>query len=104
MPTALRASVWSWPDRGVKPVELGAEVESSSAETLPRWYFTVRTLINNRLPISAFDRPGRRAITVSWGQCMAGRDGALAGGLASSLQLAPGSLGERLDGHRSSRS
>jgi hypothetical protein len=35
------------------------EVMSSLAKTLPRWYFTVRTLMYNRLPISWFDRPSR---------------------------------------------
>ena len=41
---------------------------ASLAKTLPRWDWTVRALMNNRLPISGFDSPSRasRAITASW--------------------------------------
>jgi DinB superfamily len=44
------------------------ELMSSLVNTLPRWYFTVRELMNNRAPISGSDRPVRAslAITASW--------------------------------------
>lgn len=92
MPTALRAtSVWSWPGRGAGPVELGAGVDVQLGEDVSQVYFTVRTLMNNRLRISAF-RPSRasRTIRVSWGQCTEGRDGALraVSPVASSSRLA----------------
>ena len=76
---------------------------ASLAKTLPRWYWTVRALMNNRVPISGFDSPSRasRAITASWAiSSPRGLDGALAGGLAGGQQLAAGPLGERLDAHR----
>jgi hypothetical protein len=58
----LRATTaWSWPGRGVGPVELGAGVDVQLGEDIAHVYFTVRTLMNNRLPISAFDRPSRAA-------------------------------------------
>jgi hypothetical protein len=31
----------------------------SLVKTLRRWYWTVRALMNNRAPISGFDRPSR---------------------------------------------
>jgi hypothetical protein len=44
------------------------EVMASLANTLPRWYLTVRELVNSRAPISEFDRPSRasRATWASW--------------------------------------
>ena len=45
------------------------ELISSLVKTLPRWYWTVRALMNNRAPISGFDKPARAscAIWASWG-------------------------------------
>jgi hypothetical protein len=31
-------------------------------KTLPRWYWTVRALMNSRAPISGFDSPSRAAL------------------------------------------
>jgi hypothetical protein len=44
------------------------ELMPSLAKTLPRWYWTVRALMNSRAPISGFDRPSRasRATCASW--------------------------------------
>jgi hypothetical protein len=55
---SLARTWWSWP----------RELMASLAKTLARWYWTVRALMNNRLPISEFDSPSRasRAITASW--------------------------------------
>jgi hypothetical protein len=43
------------------------EPMANLAKTLPRWYWTVRALMNSRLPISGFERPSRasRAIRAS---------------------------------------
>jgi hypothetical protein len=62
----------------------------------------VRALMDSRLPISGFDSPrGQpRDHGLLGGQLLARLDGAFAGGLAGGLQLAAGSLGERLDAHR----
>src|ERR1700722_16993744 len=40
----------------------------SLAKTLPRWYWTVRVLMNSRAPICGLDRPSRasRATWASW--------------------------------------
>ena len=45
------------------------ELMPSLVKTLPRWYWTVRALMNSCAPISGFDRPSRasRAIWVSCG-------------------------------------
>src|SRR5579859_6375465 len=44
------------------------ELTPSLVKTLPRWYWTVRVLMNRREPISGLDRPSRasRATCASW--------------------------------------
>src|SRR6266566_3052884 len=44
------------------------EAMPSLAKMLPRWYWTVRALMNSRVPISGFDSPSRasRAMWASW--------------------------------------
>ena len=44
------------------------EAMPSLVKTLPRWYWTVRALMNSRVPISGLDSPSRasRAIWASW--------------------------------------
>ena len=79
------------------------ELMPSLANTLCRWYSTVRGLMNSWAPISGFESPSRasRAICASWAVSSSLRlDRALAGGLAGGQQLARGALGERLGAHR----
>ena len=79
------------------------ELMSSLMKTLRRWYWTVRGLMNSRVPISGFESPSRasRAIWASWAVSSSRvSTRALAGGLAGGQQLAAGPLGERLDAHR----
>src|SRR5690242_17812533 len=45
----------------------------SLVKTLRRWYWTVRELMNSRLPISGLDRPSRsRATRASWNMAPSG--------------------------------
>ena len=79
------------------------ELMSSLVKTLRRWYWTVRGLMNSRVPISGFESPSRasRAIWASWAVSSSRvSTRALADGLARGQQLARGALGERLDAHR----
>ena len=41
---------------------------ASLVKTLPRWYWTVRALMNSRAPISGLDRPSRASLATwaSW--------------------------------------
>ena len=76
---------------------------SSLANTLCRWYWTVRGLMNSRAPISGFESPSRasRAICASCAVSSSrGLDAALARRLAGGQQLARGAVGERLRAHR----
>jgi len=43
------------------------ELMPNLVKTMRKWYWTVRALMNNRVPISGFDRPSRasRAIWAS---------------------------------------
>ena len=81
------------------------ELMSSLVNTLPRWYLTVRALMNSRAPISGFDSPSRasRAIRASWAVSSSARLGsALAGGLAGG-RAAPAGRARRTPPSRSRR-
>ena len=75
------------------------EVMPSLANTLPRWYCTVRGDRNSRAPISGLDSPSRASRAICASCAVSSRRGgcrAFAGGLAGGQQLAAGPLGERL--------
>ena len=85
------------------PLELAARRDAELGETFPKWYCTVRELMNSREPISGFDRPSRasRAIWASCAVRLGARSvGASAGGFAGGLQFASGALGEGFHAHR----
>ena len=44
------------------------EVIPNFVNTLPRWYWTVRVLMNSRVPISGLDRPPRASRAI-WASC-----------------------------------
>ena len=112
-PVRRAACRWSAELQLERPVAAGSlararsswlrELMASLVKTLPRWYWTVRALMDNRAPISGFDSPTRasRAIMASWA-VSASRVAVVrlraVSPVACSSRLA--SLGECLDAHR----
>ena len=78
------------------------ELMLSLANTLWRWYSTVRGLMNSRPPISALESQSRASgdLGLLGGQGAGGVGAGSGDGPASRPQLACRALGERLEAHR----